>query len=233
MDDIRAVMDAAGSERAAVMGESEGGPLAMLFVAAHPERTVGLILQGAEVRERKDDDWPWGESTEEEFEAYISSLPETWGSGRTFQRLAPSVGDAEWARAWYGRMLKNAVTPSAWAGFARMAFDIDVRDVVSTITVPTLIVHAVGDQVCNVENARFLARTTFPGSILTRRSRRSASSSPGGGRRRRPIVCSPRCSSRISSARLSGLPISGIGVGVTSSSSTTPPSAGSSRASTV
>ena len=69
MDDIRAVMDAVGSERAAVMAESEGGPLAMLFAAAHPERTVALILQGAEVRERKDEDWPWGEATEEEFDA--------------------------------------------------------------------------------------------------------------------------------------------------------------------
>ena len=69
MDDIRAVMDAVGSERAAVMGESEGGPLAMLFAAAHPERTVALILQGAEVRERTDDEWPWGEATEEELES--------------------------------------------------------------------------------------------------------------------------------------------------------------------
>jgi pimeloyl-ACP methyl ester carboxylesterase len=62
MDDVRAVMDAAGSERAAVMGESEGGPLAMLFAATHPERTAALILQGAEVRERTDEDWSWGES---------------------------------------------------------------------------------------------------------------------------------------------------------------------------
>ena len=72
MDDVRAVMDAVGSERAAVMGESEGGPLAMLFAAAHPERTVALILQGAEVRERTDEEWPWGEDTEEEFESAMA-----------------------------------------------------------------------------------------------------------------------------------------------------------------
>jgi pimeloyl-ACP methyl ester carboxylesterase len=62
MDDVRAVMDAVGSERAVVMGASEGGPLSMLFAAAHPERTVALILNGAEVRERTDEEWPWGEA---------------------------------------------------------------------------------------------------------------------------------------------------------------------------
>ena len=159
MDDIGAVMDAAGSERAAIIGESEGGPLSMLFAAAHPERTVGLILQGAEVRERRDNDWPWGESTDEEFEAYLSSIPENWGKGNGFQYLVPSVGEVEWGRAWLARLAKNAVTPSAWAAFARMAFDIDVRHVAPAINVPTLIVHAVDDQVCHVENARFLART--------------------------------------------------------------------------
>src|ERR1035437_10302781 len=66
MDDVRAVMDAVGSERAALMGESEGGPLSILFAAAHPERTQALILQGAEVREKKDADWPWGEATDVE-----------------------------------------------------------------------------------------------------------------------------------------------------------------------
>ena len=81
MDDIRAIMDAAGSERAAVMGESEGGPLSMLFAAAHPERTVSLVLQGAEVRERTDEEWPWGESDEEEFEASMATLPERWRKG--------------------------------------------------------------------------------------------------------------------------------------------------------
>lgn len=159
MDDIRAVMDAVGSERAAVMGESEGGPLSMLFAAAHPERTVGLVLQGAEVRERRDAEWPWGEGTDEEAEAYYASIPERWGRGNGFKLLVPSVGDVEWGRAWFGRLAQHAATPAAWEAFARMAFDIDVRHVASTINVPTLIVHAIEDQICHVENARFLART--------------------------------------------------------------------------
>ena len=163
MDDIRAIMDAVGSEHAAIMGESEGGPLAMLFAAAHPERTTALVLQGAEVRERRDDDWPWGEGAEAELEEYLAALPETWGKGLGFQRLLPSAGDVEWGREWLGRLQRHAATPAAWGAFARMAFEIDVRHIVPAVSVPTLIVHAVEDQVCHVENARFLART-IPGA---------------------------------------------------------------------
>lgn len=163
MDDIRAVMDRVGSDRSVVMGESEGGPLAMLFAAAHPERTAALILQGAEVRERTDDEWPWGEDTDAEHEEYLSALPRLWGSGGSFQILAPSVGDVEWGRLWMGRMQVHAATPAAWEAFARMAFEIDVRHVAAAVNVPTLIVHTVDDLICHVENARFLARTV-PGA---------------------------------------------------------------------
>jgi class 3 adenylate cyclase len=158
MDDIRAVMNAVGSERAAVMGESEGGPLAMLFAAAHPDRTVALILQGGEVRERTDDDWPWGESTEDEFEAAMATLPERWGNGLGIDLNAPSVAGQEWARSWRGRVQRHAGTPASAEAFMRMAFDIDVRHVVPAINVPTLVVHAARDRVCHVENARYLAR---------------------------------------------------------------------------
>ena len=163
MEDIQAVMDAAGSQRAALIGESEGGPLTMLFAAAHPDRVRALVLQGAEVRERRDEEWPWGEATEEEFEEIMAGLSEEWGEGLAFRYLAPSVGDVPWGRAWRGRVQRHAATPAAWEAFARMAFDIDVRAVTPSIAVPTLIIHAVGDEVCNVENARFLART-IPGA---------------------------------------------------------------------
>jgi pimeloyl-ACP methyl ester carboxylesterase len=159
MDDVRAVLDAAGIERAAVMGESEGGPLAMLFAAAHPERTSSLILQGAEVRERTDEDWPWGEATPQEFEAAMQTLPERWGRGLGIDFVAPSVAGQDWARSWWSRVQTHSATPGSAEAFMRMAFDIDVRNVVPTINVPALIVHAVDDQVCHVENGRFLART--------------------------------------------------------------------------
>jgi pimeloyl-ACP methyl ester carboxylesterase len=159
MDDIRAVMDAVGSERAAVMGESEGGPLAVLFAAAHPDRTTGLILQGAEVREQTDAGWSWGESTRDEFEAYLVGFPDRWGqtTERTVQALAPSAAPAPWLSEWFGRLMLSSATPSTAEAFIRMAFEIDVRDVARTIRVPTLILHAVDDTVCNIENARWYA----------------------------------------------------------------------------
>lgn len=159
MDDIRAVMDAVGSERAAVMGESEGGPLAILFAAAHPDRTRALILQGAEVRERRDEDWPWGESTAEELEEYLVGLPERWGqaSERLVRAMAPSADPSPWLIGWLGRLLSSSATPNTAEAFIRMAFEIDVREVAKTIRVPTLILHAVDDQVCHVENGRWFA----------------------------------------------------------------------------
>jgi class 3 adenylate cyclase len=160
MDDIRAVMDAVGSESAAVMGESEGGLLAILFAAAHPERTRALILQGAEVRERRDADWPWGESTDDEAEASFQRVPQIWGHG-DIRRRVPSIADdpsVSAVDAWWGKAQRNAATPAGWIAFARMAFDIDVREVVPTIHVPALVIHTTDDRVCNVEQGRWLAR---------------------------------------------------------------------------
>jgi class 3 adenylate cyclase len=159
MDDIRAILDAVGSSRAAVMGESEGGPLSMLFAAAHPERCAALILQGAEVRERTDEDWPWGESTEEELEESLLTLPERWGKGLGVDVVAPSVASQQWLRDLWGNMQVHAATPGGAEAWIRMAFDIDVRHVAPAVRVPTLILHAADDRVCHVENARFLART--------------------------------------------------------------------------
>src|SRR5215211_874757 len=113
MDDIRAIMDAVASERAAIMGESEGGPLALLFAAAHPERTRALILQGAEVRERTDEDWPHGEATDEEFEKSMASIQDRWGKGLAIDWIAPSVAGQEWSRQWWSRVQMNGATPGS------------------------------------------------------------------------------------------------------------------------
>jgi class 3 adenylate cyclase/dienelactone hydrolase len=159
MEDATAVLDAAGSSSAALLGVSEGGPMAMLFAAAHPERTQALILCGAEVRERKDEDWPWGESTPEEFEKAMASLPEWWGHANTVAYYMPSHKDDERTVRLAQRQRMESASPGAAIAFMRMAFDIDVREVASAIRVPTLIIHSPKDQVCHVENARFLART--------------------------------------------------------------------------
>ncbi len=165
MDDVRAVLDAVGSEVATVMGSSEGGPLAILFAAAHPERTARLILQGAEVCERIRPDWPWGEGTQAEFDVWMARLPEIWGkpSATLWRVLAPSLEPDLWLEEFAGRLRTNSGTPRAAEQFMRMAFDIDVRDVVPSIRVPTLIVHRRDDVVCNVGNARWLA-ANLPGA---------------------------------------------------------------------
>jgi class 3 adenylate cyclase len=160
MDDVRAVMDAVGSERAALIGESEGGPMSMLFAAAHPERTLALVLAGAEVKEDKTEDWPWGESTREEFEKAMVGLSERWSEPPSSLRIfVPSRGDDPRLLEWFGRLKMQAASPAAAEVFMRMAHDIDVRHIVPAIRVPTLILHSVGDQICHVENARYLART--------------------------------------------------------------------------
>ena len=157
MDDVRAVLDAVGSEQAALMGVSEGGPMSMLFAATHPERTQALLLVGAEVKEETTEDWPWGESTREEFDAYAASIGERWGKGLAAALYFPDDPDPEWTRRWFGKLQTASMTPRDALAFQRMAFEIDVRDVVPAVRVPTLVVHRVDDTICHVENARFLA----------------------------------------------------------------------------
>ena len=159
MDDVRAIMDAAGSETAVLKGVSEGGPLSMLFAATYPERTQALVLCGAEVKEETTDDWPWGEATREEFEEYmtIEDIVERWGKGGVLAYVAPGKEDDERLRQLFGRLQVQSASPHDAVAFMRMAFEIDVRHVVSAINTPTLIVHRVDDRVCHVENARWLA----------------------------------------------------------------------------
>jgi pimeloyl-ACP methyl ester carboxylesterase len=159
MDDVRAVMEAVGSSKAALLGESEGGPMSLLFAATYPERTRALVLAGAEVKEETTADWPWGESTRAEFEESmdLDQITKRWGLGGAVDWFAPSRADE--LREWYGRVQVQSATPRDAIAFMRMAFEIDVRDVVPTISVPTLVLHRTDDRVCHVENARWLART--------------------------------------------------------------------------
>jgi pimeloyl-ACP methyl ester carboxylesterase len=165
MDDIRAIMDAAGSHSAVLKGVSEGGPLSMLFAATYPRRAQALVLCGAEVKEETTEDWPWGEATRQEFEGYmvIDDVVEWWGQGGILGYVAPSHSEDERLRKLFGRLQVQAASPHDAVAFMRMAFEIDVRHVVPAVNTPTLIVHRVDDKVCHVENARWLARN-IPGS---------------------------------------------------------------------
>lgn len=164
MDDVRAVLDAAGSRRAVVMGASEGGLLATLFAAAHPERTESLVLLGAEVREERDAAWPWGEFTRAEFEAVMSDWSR-WGEGDGVAKRAPSLAgaDAEQARTWWARLQRHAGNPRSIEAFARASFGTDTRAIASTIHVPTLILHRRDDRAVDVHNGRYLAEQ-IPGA---------------------------------------------------------------------
>jgi class 3 adenylate cyclase len=163
MDDIRAILDDVGSERAALLGTSEGGPLSILLSATHPERAQALILCGAEVKEERAEDWPWGESTREEHQAAMARVLEVWGSGGMIDYIWPSVGGDERRYAWMRWLQVEAATPRVAMAFMDMAFGIDVRELARSVNVPTLVLHSPDDQVCDVENARFLARE-IPGA---------------------------------------------------------------------
>ena len=160
MDDIRAVMDAAGSQRAVLLCVSEGGPLSLLFAATYPERTQALVLCGAEVKEAITDDWPWGEATPDGHRRSMELVPERWGAGGAMiDFIWPSASGDEQIAAWWGRMQIEAATPRVAVAFMNMAYEIDVRRVAEAVEVPTLILHSPLDQVCHVENARFLSST--------------------------------------------------------------------------
>jgi pimeloyl-ACP methyl ester carboxylesterase/class 3 adenylate cyclase len=158
MDDVRAVLDAVGSERAVVMGVSEGGLLATLFAAAHPERTASLVLLGSEVREEKDESWPWGEFSRPEFEALMADWSR-WGEGDGFAKRAPSLADAdaEQARTWWARLQLHAGNPRSIEAFSRASFGTDTRAILPSIHVPTLVVHRTDDRAVDVHNGRYLA----------------------------------------------------------------------------
>jgi class 3 adenylate cyclase len=157
MDDVRAVLDAVGSERAAVLGVSEGGPMSILFAATYPERTVALLLYGAEVREEIDDEWQWGDMRRDEVEAYLAAIPGRWGQARNIESLDPTTANEGWLRQWFGRLQAQSISPGGYVDYYRTTFEIDVRDVLPTVRVPTFVLHRREDHTLAVDNGRYIA----------------------------------------------------------------------------
>ncbi len=156
MDDLRAVLDAAGSERAFLFGISESGPLCTLFAATHPDRTAGLILCNTFATGRYSEDYPWA-MRDSQWDAFLTLFENEWGQGITPRTFAPSRADDEaFVRSW-ARFERRAVSPGAIRKIVGMAKDTDVRGVLSSIRVPTLVVHRQGDRSTPIEGGRYLA----------------------------------------------------------------------------
>jgi DNA-binding SARP family transcriptional activator/pimeloyl-ACP methyl ester carboxylesterase len=161
MDDVRAVMDAAGSERATLFGSSEGGPMSMLFAATHPSRTAALILYGTYAKRRDpDDDYPWA-PTWEERQRYAAEIEQSWGWEADMKRMTPSADEA--MAEWWARRAQAAASPGAARDLILMNSQVDVRRVLPTVTVPTLVLHRTGDIDSRVEEGRYIAER-IPGA---------------------------------------------------------------------
>jgi class 3 adenylate cyclase/dienelactone hydrolase len=161
MDDVRAVMDEVGSERAALLGYSEGGPLCILFAATYPERTSALALYGTYAKRRDpDDDYPWA-PTRVEREAYAKRIEREWGWQTDMARMCPTADEA--MERWWAARAHAAASPGAAAALILMNSEIDVRHVLPTIGVPTLVLHRSGDLDSRVDEGRYIA-ARIPGA---------------------------------------------------------------------
>lgn len=151
MDDVRAVMDAVGSRKAALIGASEGGPMSILFAATYPERTRALVLYGAYARF-----YTWV-VTPEQVDAFVASAKESWGTGASLRSFAPNLVSDDRFRNWWARFERLGTSPAGAIALARMNGQIDVRDILSVVRVPTLVIHRAHDARVKTEGGRYLA----------------------------------------------------------------------------
>lgn len=156
MDDVRAVMDAARSPQAALVGYSEGGPMCMLFAATHPERTAALIMFDAFARRIWAPDYPWG-PTREEWERYVEQYTNGWGGPVGLDKRSPTLYRDARFRDWWARFLRSGCSPGANRALMRMNAEIDVRHVLPAVRVPTLVIHNDRDGSIPVACGRYMA----------------------------------------------------------------------------
>jgi class 3 adenylate cyclase len=157
MDDVRAVMDAAGSERAALLGMSEGATMCMLFAATYPERTSALVLWGAMARSTAAPDYPWAPEKEAVREAQAELVAPLWGQGATIEIFSPSLAADPRAREFQARFERQAASPMRVGQLLEMFLDTDVRGTLPLIQAPTLVLHRRQDRAVNHRAARWLA----------------------------------------------------------------------------
>jgi class 3 adenylate cyclase len=162
MDDVRAVMDSVGSERAAVIGVSEGGVMCALFAATYPERTTALVLYGTYAKRIWSPDYPWAPTPEQRQEFY-DAIENEWGGPIGLATVAPSVAEDPAFQSSWATYLRMGASPGAALALARSNTEIDIRHVLSAIRVPTLILQRTRDRDVLVEEGRYIA-ARIPGA---------------------------------------------------------------------
>jgi class 3 adenylate cyclase len=156
MDDVRAVMNAVESERAAILGLVEGGLMAAMFAASYPDRTSALVLANATAKSSWGPDYPIGIPRERQ-EMVIGLVEQAWGRPDLMVALNPSLAADEASRDAWARLLRLSASPATAAAVVRTLFQLDLRDVLPTIQAPTLIIHRSKNPLVTVENGRYLA----------------------------------------------------------------------------
>jgi pimeloyl-ACP methyl ester carboxylesterase/DNA-binding CsgD family transcriptional regulator len=156
MDDLQAVLDAAGSTRAVLFGTSLGGRLSALYAATYPERVTGLILLGSSPRGTCASDYPWAPSPEEH-ELNFEHVAQSWGGPVNIDKYATSLVEDQEFALWWAECLRSGGGPAAAVAMLRLEAESDIRPVLSSITTPTLVLHRQGDSVVNFEGGRYLA----------------------------------------------------------------------------
>jgi len=164
MDDVRAVMEQVGSSYAALLGVSEGGPMCALFAATYPEKTRALVMIGTYAKRLWDPEYPWG-PTREAREAFHQQIRDEWGGPIGIEERAPSMASDPAFRAWWATYLRMGASPGAALALTRMNAEIDIRDILPSIRVPTLVLHRRHDRCLKVEEGRYVA-SRIPGALF-------------------------------------------------------------------
>lgn len=156
IDDLKAVMDAVGAERAVVVGASEAGPTAALFAATHPERVSALVLVGAMARWTSAPDYPWARSALT-YQMVMRTMQASWGTGISMPLYAPSRWADAGLRAWWARLERTGASPGALRTLLEANMRLDVRPILPSIRVPTLVMHSAKDRAVKVGGSRYIA----------------------------------------------------------------------------
>jgi class 3 adenylate cyclase len=164
VDDLRAVMESVGSERAALYGISEGGPMSVLFAATYPERTSALVLYGTSPKFTVAPEWSWGFEPGE-IKGFLEEIDQSWGEGALAELFAPTYAGNELFRQSWGRFLRSGASPAMGRAVFQALCELDCRDILPAVRVPTLILHRTGDRVAKIEAARYMAEQ-IPGAKL-------------------------------------------------------------------